>query len=489
MPTVKLYPGWVLAACLTSMTATAQPIPVTLDSDISLDCQAIQTEQARLKETIAAGNNDPSIGKAAAAGTANAGAQLAGSIAAQSAGIFGSLGGLLSKAAGSVAQQQVEERLAPDALAVQQAKQAQARADFLSKLSQAKACRADDASFAGSPLSSAEFAALSSGPSAGVVKPLTAAAAADALAQPVTLLAQPLTFEGDLKLGGKRFYLAEFRVLYEVAGEVAARTNAGYMPGTNYGATSSRIKYQVPQVDVAALQALTDKAFTDFQQRLQGAGVTLEPTDAFISQHGAVYPATEAGSTVDSPVYVEENLGHTERKYMVFAPTGMKLQPRGFAGLGAGNIGTRMDWVRNKFEGLNVGVALNFTALETSGSGSSILHRDGASTSAQPVMSIATPSGSVVAQGHVDAGALYMPKPTVVPGDFAKMRETGGFDTQKDAGVKGLQMLGNLMGVAANKSKTVEMALDLDGPTTTRLALQAFSTFNQSLVDKIKAGL
>ena len=69
------------------------------------------------------------------------------------------------------------------------------------------------------------------------------------------------------------------------------------------------------------------------------------------------------------------------------------------------------------------------------------------------------------------------------------INETGGFDTQKDAGVKGLQMLGNLMGVAANKSKTVEMALDLDGPTTTRLALQAFSTFNQSLVDKIKAGL
>lgn len=489
MSTMKPHPGWVLSTCLASMAAAAQAPSVARDSDPGLDCHAIQTEQATLKVTIAAGSNDPSLGKAVAGGTANVGGQLAGSIAAQSAGIFGSLGGLLSKAAGSVAQQQVEERLAPDALAAEQAKQAQARTDFLTKLSQAKACRSDDASFAGKPLSPTEFAALSTGLAAGVVQPLTAAVTADALAQPVTLLTQRPAFEGALKLGGKRFYLAEFRVLYEVAGEVSARTNAGYMPGTNYGATSSRIKYQLPQVDVAALQALTDKAFADFQQRLQGAGVPLEPADAFISRHGAVYPATEAGSTASSPVYVEENLGHTERKYMVFAPTGMKLQPRGFAGLGAGNMGTRMDWVKNKLEGLNVGVALNFATLESSGSGSSILNRDGASTAAQPVMSIATPSGSVVAQGHVDAGAIYMPKPTMVPGDFARMRETGGFDTQKDAAVKGLQMLGNLMGVAANKSKTVEMAIDLDGPTTTRLALQALSTFNQSLVEKIKAGL
>jgi hypothetical protein len=379
---------------------------IARDSDLSLDCQAIQAEQATLKVTIAAGSNEPSIGKAVAGGTANVGGQLAGSIAAQSAGIFGSPSGLLSKAAGSVAQQQLEERLAPDAQVVQQARQAQAHSDFLTKLSQAKACRSDDASFAGKPLSPAEFAALSTGLAAGVVQPLTAAVTADALAQPVSLLTQRPAFEGALKLGGKRFYLAEFRVLYEVAGEVSARTNAGYMPGTNYGATSSRIKYQLPQVDVAALQALTDKASADFQQRLQGADVPLEPADALISQHGAVYPAAEAGSTA-----------------------------------------------------------------------------------AQPVMSIATPSGSVVAQGHVDAGAIYMPKPTTVPGDFARMRETGGFDTQKDAAVKGLQMLGNLMGVAANKSKTVEMAIDLDGPTTTRLALQALSTFNQSLVEKIKAGL
>lgn len=483
------HPVCFLSACLVSMTTLAHSQPVAQDGDIALDCRTIQTEQVGLKETIAAGSNDPSVGKAAAAGTANVGGQLAGSIAAQSAGLFGSLGGLLSKAAGAVAQQQVEERLAPDAQAVQRAKEAQARQDFLSKLAQAKACRADDADFAGKALSQAEFAALSGGPAAGVVKPLTASAAADVLAQPVTPLAQPLAFEGDLKLGGKRFYLAEFRVLFEVAGEVAARTNAGYLAGTNYGATSSRIKYQVPQVDVAALQALTDKAWADFQQRLQGAGVTLEPADAFTGQYGAVYPATEAASTTDTPVYVEENLGYIQRKYMVFAPTGMKLQPRGIAGLGAGNIGTRIDWVKNKLEGLSVGVALNFTALETSGSGSSILHRDGSSTSAQPVMSIATPSGSVVAQGHVDAGALRLPKPTVVPGDFATLRETGGFDTQKDAGVKGLQMLGNLMGVAANKSKTVDMALELDGQATTRLALQGLSTFNQSLVNSIKAGL
>jgi len=270
---------------------------------------------------------------------------------------------------------------------------------------------------------------------------------------------------------------------------VSASTRAGHLPGTNYGATSSRIKYEVPKVDVPALQALTDKAFADFQKRLETAGVKLEPTEAFTAEHGAVYPATEPASTAEAPVFVEQNLGYTKRKYMVFAPTGMKLQPRGIAGLGAGNIGTRIDWAKNKLDGLTVGVALNFTALETSGSGSSILRTEGSSTGAKPEMSLAAPPDLVAAVGHVEAGALRMPKATVIPGTFGVLRETGGFDTQKDGGVKGLQLLGNLMGVAANKSKTVEMALDLDGPATTRLAMQGLSTFNQSLVERIKAGL
>lgn len=489
MPRFKTCYCWVLTASMVALSASAQTSPVSRDGDIALNCQTIQAEQTQLKDTITAGSNDPSIGKAAAAGTANAGGQLAGSIAAQSAGIFGSLGGLLSKAAGSVAQQQVEERLAPDAQAVQRAKQAQARNDFLTRLAKAKACRADDAGFAGNNLSPAEFAALSGGPAAGVVQPMTAAAVVDALAQPATPLALPLDLEGDLKLTGRRFHIAEFRILFEVAGEVSASTRAGYLPGTNYGATHSRIKYQIPKVEVAALQALTDQAWADFQQRLQAAGVTADAADKFTNQYGAVYPATEAASSAEQPVYVEENLGYTQRKYMVFAPTGMKLQPRGIAGLGAGNIGTRIDWVKNKLEGLSVGVAVNFTTLESSGSGSSILHQDGSSTSARPAMTIATPTRSMVVQSHVDAGSLRMPKPVAIPGEFGVLRETGGFDTQKDAGVKGLQLLGNLMGVAANKSKTVEMALDLDGPATTRLALQGLSSFNQSLVDRIKAGL
>lgn len=479
----------VLVSGLVITSSWAQTAPGVRVGDISLNCQAIQNEQQSLKQVIAAGGNDPSIGKAAAAGTANAGGQLAGAIAAQSAGIFGSLGGLLSKAAGSVAQQQVEERMAPDAQAVEQAKQAQVRSDFLGMLAQAMACRADDASFVGNPLSPEQFAALSDGPAAGVVKPLSTASVAAALASPAAPLGLTLPLEGDLKMAGKRFYLAEFRVLYEVAGEVSASTRAGHLPGTNYGATSSRIKYEIPKVDVPALQALTDKAYADFQQRLQAAGVLVEPADAFTAQHGAVYPATDVASTADQPVFIEQNLGYTKRKYMVFAPTGMKLHPRGIAGLGAGNIGSRIDWVKNKLDAFSVGVALNFTALESSGSGSSILRTEGSSTAAKPAMSISAPPDAVAAVGHVEAGAVRMTKATDVPGNFGVLRETGGFDTQKDAGVKGLQILGNLMGIAANQSKTVEMALDLDGPTTSQMAMQALSTFNQQLTDKIKAGL
>lgn len=489
MTHARFHRLWLAAVCAASAAASAQSASVARDSDITLDCHAIRIERQNLNEIIAAGENEPGIGRAVAGGAANVGGQVAGAAAAQSAGIFGSLGGLLSKAVGVVAQQQVEERMAPEPQAVEQARQAQARSDFLARLAQAKACRDDDDSFAGKPLTTAEFAALRSGPAAGVTQPLAAKTVVEALAQPVTPAALDLPLEGEIKLAGKRLYLAEFRVLFEVAGEVSANTRAGRLPGVNYGATHSRIKYQVPQVDVAALQAITDKAYADFLTRLQAAGVTLEPADNFIAQHGAVYPATEAASTADAPVFEEINLGHTRRKYMVFAPTGMKLHSRGLAGLGAGDIGARIGYVKNKLEGLSVGVALNVAALESSGSGSSILNQDGANTSARPEMSLAAPTGSTIAQGHAEAGALRLTKTVAIPGTFAVMRETGGYDTQKDAAVRSVQLLSNLMGVAASKSKTVEMALELDGPSTSRLALQALSGFNQSLVDQIKAGL
>lgn len=463
--------------------APAQSLERVQAGDTELSCAAIAKEQKGLAEIIAAGDPDaPSLGKAAAGGAANMGGQVAGAVVAQGGGLFG---GLLSKVAGAVAQQQVESRMAPDAAAQQRAAEAKARRDFLTRLASAKECRKDAPDYAGKTLTADQFKALAGGVAGGVIKPLTAAEVQASAADKIVPLDTAGLLEGDLKLAGRKVYISEFRVLFEVGGKVSANTRAGYLPGVNYGSTNSTIKYQVANLDVAALQAITDKAWGDFKARLAEKGVRVEDRDAFITQYGEVYPATEDASSLEKPVYKEENLGYTVRKYVVMAPTGMKLHSRGIAGMGAGNISKRIEFVKSKLDGLAIGVLVNIADLESSGSGSSILRREGASTAAGEGMTLSGPTGYIVINGHADAGIVRMPKGFTVPGNFARFREVGGYDTQKDALVKSLQIAGALAGVAANKSKTVEMEIDLDGPATTRMVLQGLATFNKAVVDKI----
>ncbi len=480
----------LIAVSLTGgvVPALAQALTKVQPGDPKLDCAAISAETRQMDEWIAAGDpNAPGVGKAAAGAAANAGGQVAGAVAAQGSGLFGGLGGLVSKMAGAVAQQQVEAKMAPDAAAQQRAAEARECRGFLSALALAKECRSDDPARAGKALSDEEFRKLAQGPAAGEFKPFSANEVEAALKEPVVPLDGAGLFEGAMKIGGKRIYVSEFRVLFEVSGEASASTRAGYMPGgTNYGATRSRTKYQVANIDVSALQALTDWAWADLKERLAARGVKVEDTLAFVAQYGAVYQATEPASTAAAPVYVEQNLGHVQRKYLVMAPAGMKLHARGLAGLGAGDIGKRIEFSKSGMDGIAIGVAVNIAALETSGSGSSILHRDGSSTAAGEAMSITAPPGAFVASGHVDAGALRMPKAIKPQGNFARFREVGGYDTQKDGVVRALQIAGNLAGVAANKSKTVELQVDLDGPTASRMASQGLATFNAALSDQFK---
>lgn len=481
----------VMIACLAGSPTlvTAGPLQRVDPGDAQLDCTGLAAQQQAMTDFIAAGDtNAPSIGKAAAGGAANVGGQVAGAAVAQGSGLFGGLGGLVGKVAGVVAQQQVEESMAPDAAAQQRAAEARERQGFLGKLATAKECRPDEPGYPGKTPSADEFKTLAAGPAGGEVQAFTVAAVETAAAEPIVVLDGSDLLEGKLNTAGKRIYISEFRVLFEVAGEVSASTRAGYLPGTNYGGTQSRIKYQVANVDIAALQALTDKAWADLQERLAASGVKLEDAAGFTAQNGAVYAATEAASTIGAPVYVEQDLGYTERKYLVLTPTGMKLHERGFAGMGAGDMGKRIDWSKSGFDGIAVGVAINIAALESSGSGSSIWNRAGASTGAGEGMTVSAPPGAVAASGHVDGGSLRAPKGITVAGNFARFREVGGFDSQKNVAVVALQAVGNLAGVAANKSKVVEMEVDLDGPTTSRMVLSGLATFNQALTEQFKAG-
>lgn len=381
------------------------------------------------------------------------------------------------------------------------AAQALARKDFLTQLFVARGCKVSDLSFAGTPVTPDTFRRLmSSAPSVAPVPaaPMAAmgaapagpvaASAADiqaALQAPVTLLDASSSIKSTAAFKGKRFYISEYRVMVEQGGSVTASTRAAYFGGTDYGATRMTVNYQAPQLDIAAIQAVVDKAYADFVARLEAVGAKPEPPDAIIREAGVVYEASQEATRPGAPVTNESDLGYGKRRYLVFAPTGMKLNPRGFAGLGAGNISSRITYSKSNLEAISVVLAINLAAQESSGSGSSMFRR-GSSANASAAMEIGGAPGMNLLQSHALTQTLSAGPALAIPGQFATLRESGGYDTRQDAAVQGIQALGRLMGQAGNQSRRVEMTLDIDTAAMSRMALQGLISMNQGMAAAIR---
>ena len=288
--------------------------------------------------------------------------------------------------------------------------------------------------------------------------------------------------KGNAALKGKRFYIAEYRVLFEVSGKVTASTSASYFGGRDYGATRVSVNYEVPQHNLQLLQAVTDRAYADFLAKLEAAGLKPEPGESFVKENGAIFEATLEGSKPGALVHDEAQLGYGKRQYLVFLPTGTRMVARSFVGMGAGSIGKRIEWIPANKEGVSVGMVVNLAAQESSGGGSSMFKR-GSSASASAAMEVAmAPKQLGLLQTHAATQMVVLNAPLAVPGQFANLRETGGYDTQKDAAVAGINALSRLAGVAGNNSKKIDMVLDIDQAALARQALQGLVALNQAVV-------
>lgn len=490
---MKLWSTTLLLGALTGAVPAvmAQALERMQPTDASLDCAALAQESRAMEGVIAQGTAG-GLGTAAAGTAANVGGQVAGATVAQSVGgLFGALGSVVAKVSGAVAQQATEQQMAPDAAARQRAEQAQSRKDFLARLSTARDCGAGGPgkTLTAEQLQQLAGTGMAAGEASGFTPTaMTLASVQPALAQAITPLPLPDAFDSNLVLKGKRFYIAEFRVLFDVGGEVSASTRGGYLLGRDYGSTRTKVTYAVPNPDIAAFQAITDRAFEDLKARLATAGIKTEDAQAVTREHGEIYEASQAASQPGAPVYFEKNLGHAQRKYLVMAPTGMKVVPRGFTGMGAGQIGKRIEWSKNNLEALSISIAVNISNLESSGSGSSIFRR-GSSASAAEGMTIMAAPDSHLAQSHAFTQTVAMKKALEVGGGFARFRETSSYDSDKDPVARVTGVLTNLAGMGANKSARVEMAVDLDGPSMGSMALRGLATINQVLAEKIKAGM
>jgi hypothetical protein len=316
--------------------------------------------------------------------------------------------------------------------------------------------------------------------------PVPTAAELDAILQAPPAPLDVPGLKSNLVLRGKRFYIAEYRVLFEVGGKVTANTRAAYFGGIDRGGTRVTVHYALPEPNLALMQAITDRAYADLLAQLAAAGLVPEPAEAFVREHGAVYEATVEATRPGAEVHEEVDLGYGNRKYLVFTPAGTRMLSRGFAGIGAGNIGKRIEFSKSNLEALSVGMVVNLAAQESSGSGSALFRR-GSSASASAAMELAMPPRQAgVVHGHALGQAVSLAGPVPVPGQFAFLRETGGYDSSKDAAVRGLAVLGAVtMGVASNSSKRVDMVIDADQAALARQVLQGLSAVHKATVAAI----
>ena len=469
------------------LAATGAVWPVTAiervqTADMQLDCAGIATEREAMKKLMEAGSTERTLGTAAAGGAANVGAQVA--TAQVAGGLFGAFGGLATKLAGAVAQTTVESKMAPDAAAQERASQARARDEFLVRLASAKRCEAGGPGVALAPGAFQQLAGLGT-PATTAVVPMSAGSVAVAAQGEIAPLSTEGLLEGRLDLKGKRVYLTEYRVLFDVGGEVSGSTRAGYLLGTNYGSSRVTVTYKVPQVDVAAFQAITDRAFADFKARMAAAGANLvyDPPEG-----GGIYSATEPASLPGEPMFLKNNQGHGQRQMLVMAPTGMKLVPRGFAGIGAGDIGKRIEWTKSGTDALSVTQTVNIAAMESSGTGSAIFRRS-SSAEASSQLTVGNPPSELAVQVHASGGSVRFSRSVEVPGAFAEFRTVKDYDSTQDPTMQVLGRMQNMMGQAANRSRRVDKEVLLDGPAMARLSLQGLATANQAMAELLGAAI
>lgn len=475
----KRAAGWALV-CWGLVQGGAHAMERVMPDDAMRDCAGIQAEMGEMDKLIQAGSTERTLGTAAAGAATNVGTQVVTSQVAS--GLFGSLGGLAARLAGATAQATVESKMTATPEAQAAAAQAKQRHAFLTQLQKAKACEAGGS---GRALSPEEFQQVAAAGAPLQVTALSRESVGNALGTPIETLPTQGVVNGKVDFRGKTVHLTEFRVLFEVAGEVTASTRGGYLLGTDYGSTRATVIYKVPQVDIAAFQAITDRAFEDFKARASAAGVQLVYS---VPEGGGVYVASEPASTPAQPVFLDKSLGYSKRKFLVMAPTGMMLVPRGFAGIGAGNISRRIEWGGSNREGISITQTVSIAELESSGGGSTIFKRT-SSAEASSQLTVGNSPEDFLVQSHVSGGLLRIGESVRVPGNFANFRTVSTFDSNTDATSRAIGTLQNLMGQGANMTKKVEKAVELDGPATARLSLQGLATVNQAVVEALRAGL
>ncbi len=324
-------------------------------------------------------------------------------------------------------------------------------------------------------------------PAAPQLQPMNASTIAAALTRALGADVPALKTIGELELHGKQFYIAEYQVLVEVSGEYELAPVDGMAFGVPVWGERLRVQYSTRH-DVASIQTLVDRAWADLQKRLADSDVNPAPAQAVIAEHGALFDADQAATTEAAPVLVESRSGTHLRRYMVFAPSGMKIVPRSFTGIAMGNLVARMAWPLKNVEAVSLAVAIDLTGLDLPpGRESSFALPSGTPPKLKPVsplLELRPAPGHPLARTHAVAAQVELTDAVSLAGEFGRLRPApAGHQPEAPNPLTKLLSLGERL--ATSKSETpvtpTPALLELDGPATARLISFGLAAANEAI--------
>ncbi len=318
------------------------------------------------------------------------------------------------------------------------------------------------------------------------LRPLSMVSAEAALARLPGATTPAARTSGTLDLRGKQVHIAEYLLLFDLAGEQPGPVRGGRLLGMAVPEGKAQLAYRAAP-DTAVLQALTDHAWADLQARLQAAGLVLADAAAVVQAHGAVHAASTPGSTADTAVQLVHSQGGSIRRYLALAPSGMRLVPRTPAGTGPGDATVRATYLAQRQEGLSLAMALNLSVLDATGARAPAFAAPGGLPTLSPLMELAPAPAAALVHAHAQQAFINLDEALVPAAHFARLRlaPLDGPIPSNDP-LKPLLALGQrLQGDAP--ARRLEALLDLDGPSTARLVLYLTSAANQAIVQALQA--
>lgn len=290
----------ITSSAVAQQPAPAGPIDRVKITDNELTCTQIHGEIGDMDKLVAQSKASEDKGRtsATAAGAAGTAAEVAGRT-----GLFGAFGGVAGALFGQVATQTaagaVQQTSAQSAQqAAERAKQAQVRKEHLTGLFLAKDCKASDLNAPGKTLSGVELQKVAAasepvGAPAAAKAPADLQGAAALVTQTVggvraaSIPAAELNEDRTRELIGRapKVAIAGYRVGFVIQNTASAYAGAGLSNlGQSTGSTrtitqsqNKRIDVALDNVSLALMQAITDRLYADFVERMKAGGREVVP--------------------------------------------------------------------------------------------------------------------------------------------------------------------------------------------------------------------